>query len=117
MDCSPRNRKDAAKGIRITVELLYIDQHISKESKTRQKGICGGPTKLDNRLSQNVQDNLWNHKVYRENNGKFESRTDSRKKKLNWGENPERERERDLPGRWAITITFCNSGDPTQSHT
>ena len=40
-------------------------------------------------------------------------KTDSMKKKLNWGENS----ERDLPGEGAITITICNSEDATQSYT
>ena len=44
-------------------------------------------SKLNYRLSQNVHDMRWNHKVYWEHNGKLESGTNSRRKKLSWGEN------------------------------
>ena len=37
---------------------------------------------------------------------------DTRNKKFNKGENPERY----LPERYAITITICNSYDASQSH-
>ena len=61
----PDNQKGCHKGSRSIAELLYIDQHILNESKTRrknssysldwlQKGIWYGPTNLDTTLSQNV---------------------------------------------------------------
>ena len=52
------------------------------------------------------------NKVYWEYHGKLESKTDHSKKKLNWGEN----QERDLPERCAIAIIICNSDHATQSH-
>ena len=55
--------------------------------------------KLDERLSQNVQNTRQSHKVYRENHGKLESKIDSRRKKLIWRENP---------GRCTITINICD---------
>ena len=62
----PDEQKGCRKASSGTAELLYIDQHILNESKTRrknksysldwlQKGIWYGSTKLDNTLSQNVQ--------------------------------------------------------------
>ena len=51
-------QKGYHKGSRGTGELLYIDQHILNESKTRWKNLAMawiGPTKLDNKLTQNVQ--------------------------------------------------------------
>ena len=59
-----KNRK---KGTRGTGDLLYIDQNILKESKTKWKNVAMVwidfkkiydmvMAKLDNRLSQNVQD-------------------------------------------------------------
>ena len=70
-----------------------------------------GHTKLNNRLSQNVQDTQQSHKVYRENYEKQESVTDSRRKKLSWGENLEREIFQE---RCAITTTICNWNDATE---
>ena len=77
------------------------------------EGLWYGPAKLDNRLSQNVLDTRRSYKVYRKYHGKLESQNDSKRKKLNRGENL----ERDLPGRCALTITICNWDDATQSHT
>ena len=59
------DEKECCKGIRGTGELLYIDQHIYKESKLRRKNLvmawidykkAHDMVPLDNRLSQNVQD-------------------------------------------------------------
>ena len=58
-------QKGCRKEARATGEVLYVDQHIINESKTRrkilamafdwlQKGLRYGPPKLDNTLSQNV---------------------------------------------------------------
>ena len=49
-----------------------------------QKGIWYGSTKLDNKLSQNVQNITWSHKLHRENHENLESWIDSRRKKLGW---------------------------------
>ena len=78
-----------------------------------RKGLQYDPTKLDNRLFQNVQDIQWSHSVYWEYHEKLESGPDSRRKKLNWGETP----ERNLPGRFTITIIIFDSDDVTESHT
>ena len=58
----------------------------------KKKRIWCSPTKLDERLSQNVQNIRRRHKVYRENHGKLESRIDNRRKKVSWGENPEQKK-------------------------
>ena len=50
-------------------------------------------------------------KVYWEYHGDLESRTESRKKKFNWGKNPGKDR----PGWCAIAITICNGDAATQS--
>ena len=73
------------------------------------KSIWYDPAMLDNRLSQNVQDIRLSHKVYGKYHRKLESRTDCRRKKLNWGENP----DRDLLGKYAITISICKSDEAT----
>ena len=72
-----------------------------------------GPTKLDNRLFQNVQYIQLSHKVYWEYHEKLENGTESKSKKLSWGKNP----ERNFSGRCAIAIIICNSNDTTQSNT
>ena len=61
----PEEQKGYRKVSRGTGELLCIDQHILNERKTRQKnldwlqkGIWYIPTKLDNKLQENVQ-NIW----------------------------------------------------------
>ena len=74
-----------------------------------QNGIWYSSAKLDNRLFQNVQDIPQSHKVYQKYQEKLESQTDSRRKKLSWRENP----ERDLPERCAITITICDRDNAT----
>ena len=103
--------------------LLYIDNHILNESKTWrknvampnwiQKGILYGPTKLDNKLSQNVQNIRWSHKLYRENHQNLVSEIDSRREKLSWSKDPKRY----IPRRCTITITIYNCNDATKPHT
>ena len=56
-----------------------------------QKGIWYGSTKLDNTLSQNVQNITWSHKLHRKNHANLESGTDSRRKKLSWNKDPKRD--------------------------
>ena len=87
--------KGFRKGSQDKGELLYIDQHIINENKTRRKnlymawidspkGIWYGPTKGDNNLSQNEQNIRWSHKLYQENHENLESGIVSRKEKLSW---------------------------------
>ena len=47
-----------------------------------QKGIWYGSTKLDNTLSQNLQNITRSHKLHRKDHANLESGTDSRRKKL-----------------------------------
>ena len=76
-------QKGCCKGSRSTTELLYIDQHILNESKTRrkkssyglnwlQKGIWYGSAELDNKRPQNVQNITWSHKPYYQNHENLE---------------------------------------------
>ena len=62
----PEEQKRCHKRSRCAGELLYIVQHILNESKTRRKNLAMAwidykkaydmvPTKLDNKLPQNVQ--------------------------------------------------------------
>ena len=68
----PGEQKGCRKESRGTVELLYIDQDILNESKTRRKNLAMtwiywkkptgyGSAKLDNKLFQNVQNIRWSH--------------------------------------------------------
>ena len=41
---------------------------------------------LNIRISKNVQDIRWSHEVYQKQQEKLEIRTDSKRKKLRWGE-------------------------------
>ena len=76
----------------------------------QQKGKWYDPTKLDNKLPQNVQNIRLSHKLYRENHENLESWIDSRWEKLSWSEEV-------YSRRCSITITICNSDDTTQPHT
>ena len=104
---------------RVTIHWSTHTQEEQDETKNHsygvdwrwKKGMWYCSAKLDNRLSPNVQDIRRSHKVYQKYHGKLESRTDSRRKKFNWSKSP----EKDLQGRFAITITICNSDDAIQS--
>ena len=70
----PNEQKGCCKGSRGTAELLYIDQYKWKQEQTEksnygvgrlQKGIGYGSAKLDNKLSQNVHNITWSHKLHR----------------------------------------------------
>ena len=115
----PEEQKGCRKGTRVTGDLLYIDQHILKENKTRRKKSSPGVdwlhksiwhchAKLDNRLSQNVQDEVIKFIENTMDNWRME--LIARGKSL--GEIP----EKDLPRRCTITITICRS-DSTEPHT
>ena len=53
-----------------------------------QKGIWYGRTKLDNTLSQNVQNSTWSHKLHQKDQEYLESGTVSKRKKLSWNKDP-----------------------------
>ena len=67
-----------------------------------QKGLWYGPTILNSRLSENVQDIWQSHKIHLRSHKKLESGINSRKKR---GENP----EGNLPRRCTFVITVWNS--------
>ena len=110
-------QKGCCKGSRGTGELLYIDQHILDENKTRRKNLAMAwidykkahkrPTKLDNKLPQNVQNISWSYKLYRENHENLESGIKSRREKLSWSEDPKRY----ISKRCTITVTIYNCDD------
>ena len=77
-----------------------------------QKRIWYGPTKLDNKLPQNVQNIRQSHKPYRENHENLESGIDSRREKLSRSEDPKRYIWR----KCTITFTIHNCHDATQSY-
>ena len=118
----PEEQKGCCKWTRGTGELLYIDQHVLMDSKMRWKNLAIGWIDYIKAYDMVVQSWIINclkmykisvsHKVYQKYHGKLENWTDSRWKKLNWGENL----VKDLPGRCAITITIHNSNDATQWH-
>ena len=70
------------------------------------------PAKLDNRLSENVEDIRQIHKARRGNNQNY-------KMELTPGETclAEVKIQRGIRRRYVFTITICNSNDATQSHT
>ena len=78
-----------------------------------QKGIWYGSTKLDNTLSQNMQNITWSHKLHRKDHVNLENEAGSRRKKLSRNKDP----KRDFPRRCTITFTIHNSHDATESHT
>ena len=117
-------QKGCRRGSWGTAELLYIDQHIPKWEQVKtekssyglvrlQKTIWYSPTKLDTKLSQNVQNITWSHKLHRKDQARLESAADSRRKKLSWNKDP----KRDFPRRCTITLTIHNSHDATEPHT
>ena len=114
----PEKQNGCWKGYRGTENLLYIDQQIHNESKTRrrkfsygldwqQKGIRYCIAKLDYKLPQNVQivQNIrWSHKLYRENHENLKSGIDTMRKKLSGSEGPKWYVSR----RCTITMTIHN---------
>ena len=75
----------------------------------QQNGIGYGPTKLDNKLPQNVENIRGIHKLYRENHKNLESRIDSKRLRLSWSEDPKRYISR----RCTINFTIHNCHDAT----
>ena len=78
-----------------------------------QKGIWCSCAKLDNKLTQNVQNITWSYKLYWQNHENLERGIDSRRKKLCWNKDP----KRDFPRRCTITLTIHNCHEATQTHT
>ena len=74
-----------------------------------QIGIWYGSAKLDNKLSQNVRNITWSHKLYREKHENQESGIDCRWKKLSWSKDTKRYFSR----RCTITVTIHNCHDAT----
>ena len=108
----PEEQKGCCKVSRGTVELLYIDPKREQDQMEKssyglhwlQKGRWYGPAKVNNKLSLNVQNISWSHKLYRENHENLESGIDSRRKKLSWSKDPKRYFSR----RCTITVTIHN---------
>ena len=78
----------------------------------QQKGIWYGSAKLDNKLSQYVQDITWRHKHHRENLENLQSGASSRREKLGWNKDP----KRDFSRRHTIILTIHNCHDATERH-
>ena len=105
------------KGIRGTAELLYKDQHILNESKTKissygldwlQKGLWYGFAKLGNKLPQNVQIFRWSLTL---------SRKLWKPGEWNWQQEEEAKLKRRskevFSRRCSITVTIHNCQDAT----
>ena len=75
-----------------------------------KKGIWYGFTKLDKKMTQNIQDIGRSHKLYQENHENLEREIDSMRQNLSWNEDPGWYN----PERCTITITICNCVDNTQ---
>ena len=93
----PEEKNGCRKESRVMRELLYIDQYILNESKTRRKNLAMTdkkahmfPTKLDNKLPQNVQSIRWSHKLYRENYEIPVSGIDCWRAMFSWSKGPKR---------------------------
>ena len=118
----PEEQKGCRKGSKGTIELLYIDQHILGESKTKrktylwpgllQKGIWHGSAKLDNKMSQNVPNNTLSPKLHLENH-EDESWIHSRRKKLGSNKDPNRY----FPRICTTILTIHNCHDAPKPHT
>ena len=101
---------------------LYISTHPNwKQLQTEkssyildrlQKGIWYGSAKLDNKLSQNVQNITRSHKLHRKKHEKLESWINSRRKKLGWS----KDQKKYFPRRCTITLTIHNCHDATKPH-
>ena len=89
----PEEQKGSHKGSRGTAELLYMDQHILNESKTRWKNLA--MVWIDNKKAYDMVLQSWiknclkmyknireSRKLYRENHKNLESEIDSRRKTL-----------------------------------
>ena len=84
----PEEQKGCCKGSRGTAELLYIDQHILNESKTRRKNLA--MAWIDYKKVYDIVPHSWIIKMYkildevkfhRQNHENLESGIDSRKQR------------------------------------
>ena len=78
-----------------------------------QKGIWYGSSKLDNKLSQNIQNITRSHKLHRKKHEKLESWINSRRKRSGWNKDP----KTDFPKRCTVTPTIYNCHDAPKPHT
>ena len=116
----PDKQKRCRKGSKGTAELLYIDQHILNESKTRWKNLA--MTWIDYKKAYDMIPQNWIihclkiykilHKLHQKHHA-LESGADRRRKKLSWNKDP----KRDFPRRCPITLTIHNSHDATEPYT
>ena len=97
-------------------ELLYINQHILNESKTRRKNLAIARIdykKVYDMVNQNwILHYLKMYKMPEQVIQFIEKTIDSKRKKHSKGKDPKRH----IPGRCTITITICDSHDATQPH-
>ena len=119
----PEEQNGCHKGNRDREELLYIDQHIINDSKTRRKNLT--MAWIDYKKAYDMIPQSWTAHCFKmnkmpdevikfieKNNRNMVSRIDSRRKNLSRSEDPERY----IPGWFTITITICNSDNATQLH-
>ena len=71
-----------------------------------------GPTGLDNRMSENVQNIRRRHKLHHGRHEKHENRINCRRENPSGEENSETH----FHGRCALATTICNRIDATQLH-
>ena len=118
----PEEQKGCCTGSRGTAELLYIDQHILNESKTRRKNLAMAwinyKKAYDMVLHSWIINSLKMYKISDEvinfiDKAMITWRVDSRRKK-NSGS---KDSTRDFPKRCSITLTTHNCHDATQPHT
>ena len=115
----PEEQKGCRKWSRGTTVTLHRSTHPKWEQDSAEKPNYGldwlqkiiwyGPTNLDNKLPQNVQNITWSHKLYRENHENLKGAIDSRRKKFNWSTDPRRYFSR----RCTLIVTIHNCHDTT----
>ena len=109
-------QKGCLKRTRGTGELLYIDQQILNECKTRRKNLT--LAWIDYKKAYYIVPPNWivhclkMYKIPDEVIKFMENGIDSKRKKLSRSKDPKRH----IPGRCTVTITLCNSDDATPSH-
>ena len=120
----PDEQKGCCKGSRGTAELLYIDQHILDESKTRRKNLA--MAWIDNKKTYDMVPHSWiinSLKMYKISDEVINFIDKTMKtwrveltaggKKISWSKDP----KRDFPRRYSITLTIPNCHDATKPHT
>ena len=114
-------QKGCRKWTRGIEELLYTDQLILNESKTRWKNLAMAWMNYKKSYDMVPQNWIINMRKISDKVINFIEKTmetfrvqlTAVEKKFSWGKDPERY----IPERCTITITICNSDDATQSHT